>query len=190
MGLGLGSGLNTGAMLSWSPPDAAGLSLWFKKRQGILAKFNDGGDETYSPLRTFGSEVDAIEDSDRIVRWVGNGGTDKDFYQEETDDMPRVEITANHDGSLLFGNAAEKFMNLVEAGSDSDTTLALSGAFTILVRLNPLNLTAARGILGQSGVTTEFIRFGAGASNLDNSVRMKIDNNIIDFTDSGSNKFP
>ena len=187
MGLGLGSGLTTGAMLSWSPTDATGLSLWFKKRLGIFVKFNDGGDETYSPLRSFGEGN--VEDSDRIIRWVGNGGTDKDFYQATSDDMPRAEISQAHEGSLHFANAA-KFMNLVEAGSTTGTTVALSGAFTVLIRLQPTDLSASRGILGQTGVTTEFVRFGAGASNLDDSVRMKIDNNTVDFTDSGSNTFP
>ena len=187
MGLGLGSGLTTGTMLSWSPTDTTGLSLWFKKRLGIFVKFNDGGDETYSPLRSFGEGN--VEDSDRIIRWVGNGGTDKDFYQATSDDMPRAEISQAHEGSLFFASAA-KFMNLVEAGSTTGTTVALSGAFTVLVRLQPTDLSASRGILGQTGVTTEFVRFGAGASNLDDSVRMKIDNNTVDFTDSGSNTFP
>lgn len=184
--LGLGNSLiSSNSPIAWSPKDVGTLQMWFKAFDGIFAQFNAGGDTEYNPLTT-GSD---LEDDDRIVRWVGRPDSRMDFYQEGSNDMPRYEIAQGVEGSLHFPNAA-KFMNLVETGTTTATVVNLSSAFTILIRCQPTSLAVARGILGQTGSGAEFIRFGAGASNLNNAVRMKIDGTAVDFTDTGSNTFP
>lgn len=184
--LGLGNSLiSSSSPIAWSPKDVGTLQMWFKAFDGIFAQFNAGGDTEYNPLTT-GSN---LEDDDRVTRWVGRPDSRLDFYQEGSNDMPRYEIAQGVEGSLHFPNAA-KFMNLVETGTTTPTFVALPSAFTVLIRCQPTSLTTARGILGQTSSETEFIRFGAGASNLDDSVRMKIDNTAIDFTGGGSDVFP
>ena len=181
--LGLGSSLSsTSATTSWAPSDAARYpALWFRNNQGIVS--DESGDGTsYSPVRT--SELGNLSDEDKINEWVGVGNTGKTFHQETAADKPRFETDAADFGSLAFPSAA-KFMNLVDA-EGSATNINLTGAFTILVRCKPTDFTNSNAILGSND--EEFLRFGAGSGNLDDSIRLKIDNNAVSFTES-SNTF-
>jgi len=186
MGLGLGSGLTTGTISSWSPNDVGRFpELWFEKNSNIIAQYSDDGTE-YSETTTGADLIDL----DRILRWNGKGFTNKAFHQDVSNDMPRYEADGADAGTLNFASG-EKFMNLVEgvlSGSTAET-VDFANEFSILIRCKPANFDAARALLGQTASANEFIGFGAGASNLDDSIRMKIDNNTVDFTDSGSNTF-
>lgn len=185
--LGLNSSLiSSSSMSTWSPNDVfRSPELWFEKNTNMTAFANTDGTE-YSP------EVSTpnLTDGDRVIRWNGKGNSLKDFLQETSDDMPRYEADGADAGTLHFANAA-KFMNLMEGGSGGSTpeTVDFTGQFTILIRCKPTDLGNTKGLLGQTASANEFIRFGAGSSNLDDSVRMKIDGNTVDFTDSGSNTF-
>ena len=185
--LGLNSSLISASSISaWSPNDVARPpELWFEKNTNIIAQFSDDGTE-YSPTTT-GAD---LNDLDRILRWNGKGSTNKAFHQEVSNDMPRYEADGADAGTLNFASAA-KFMNLVEGVADGTTaeTVDFANEFSVLVRCKPANFDVARALLGQTASANEFIRFGAGASNMDDSIRMKIDNNTVDFTDSGSNTF-
>ena len=181
MGLGLGASITSGGYVSFSPDNISNMLLWFQSNSSsvsnlLTAKFSDDGTE-YSPVRTDGN----LTDGDRIQRWGGQGSTAFDFFINNSTDMPRFEADA--DEGLSF--PAGKYMDLVEAGTTTDDTIDLTGAFTVFIRCKPTNLDTSRALLGQSGTQQEFVRIGASsASGLNKSVRLKIDNNNVDFAES------
>jgi hypothetical protein len=180
--LGLGTGITYGnAIGGWSPESVARPpTLWFRRNSGIIS--SESGDGTsYSPVRS--SEIGNLSDEDKIEQWTGQGGTALNFRQETPADMPRFETDAADLGALAFPQAS-KFMDLIEAGG-SGTTANFTGQFTMLVHCRPTDLSTTRALLADSD--TEFLRFGGGAGSFENTIRMKIDNNAVNFTNSGAN---
>ncbi len=181
MGLGLGASITSGGYVPFSPDNISNMLLWFQSNSSsvsnlLTAKFSDDGTE-YSPVRTDGN----LTDGDRIQRWGGQGSTAFDFFINVAVDMPRFEADAGEGLSFPAG----KYMDLVEAGSTTDDTIDLTGAFTVFIRCKPTNFDTSRALLGQTASAQEFIRLGAsGALGINKSVRLKIDNNNVDFSES------
>jgi hypothetical protein len=179
--LGLGNSIVSGGYVPFSPDDISNILLWFQSNSNLTsnlltAKFNSANVE-YDPVRTDGN----LTDGDRIQRWGGQGGTAFDFFINVSTDMPRFEADAGEGLSFPAG----KYMDLVEAGTTTDDTIDFTGAFTVFIRCKPTNLDTSRALLGQSASAQEFIRIGAsGAAGMNKSVRLKIDNNNVDFTES------
>jgi hypothetical protein len=181
--LGLGSSLiSSSPTMAWAPTDVSRPpSLWFRNNTGIVS--DEAGDGTaYSPDRT--SELGNLSDEDKISDWIGHASTNLSFNQETDADKPRFETDAADLGSLAFPNAA-KFMNLIATGGSAET-VNFGNNFTILVRCKVTNLSGARAILGHDD--QEFLRFGSTAGNLNNTIRFRIDNTALDFTEA-SNTF-
>jgi hypothetical protein len=180
--LGLGTGITYGnAIGGWSPESVARPpTLWFRRNSGIISSESTDG-TSYSPSRT--SELGNLSDEDKITEWQGQGGTTVNFQQTTAADMPRFETDAADLGALAFPQAS-KFMDLIEAGG-SGTTANFTGQFTMLVHCRPTDLSTTRALLADSD--TEFLRFGGGAGSFENTIRMKIDNNAVNFTNSGAN---
>lgn len=181
--LGLGSSLiSTSAITEWSPTDIIRPPvLWFRNNTGIVS--NEAGDGTnYDTHRT--SELGNLSDEDKINNWIGRGDTNLTFNQEVSADKPRFETDAADLGSLAFPNAA-KFMNLIATGGSAEQ-VDLANNFTILVRCKVTDLSGTRAILGHND--QEFLRFGSTAGNLNNTIRLRIDNTALDFTEA-SNTF-
>ena len=181
--LGLGNSLiSSSPTMTWAPTDIArNPALWFRNNTGIVS--NEAGDGTsYGTHRT--SELGNLSDEDKINNWIGHASTNLSFNQETSADKPRFETDTADFGSLAFPNAA-KFMNLIATGGSAET-VDLGNNFTILVRCKVTDLTGTRAILGHND--QEFLRFGSTAGNLNNTIRLRIDNTALDFTEA-SNTF-
>tara|TARA_R100001591_G_scaffold117556_1_gene137281 strand:- start:273 stop:1088 length:816 start_codon:yes stop_codon:yes gene_type:complete len=179
--LGLAISIPSSNVFDWSPDDhERPPTLWFRNNHGIIS--SEGGDGvSYSPDRS--SELGNLSDEDKIKQWTGQGSTALNFRQTTAADMPRFETDAADFGSLAFPNAA-KYMDLFEDGG-SGSTARFSAQFTILVRCKVTDLSAARTVLGDDD--EEFIRFGGGSGQLTNTIRMKINNNAVNFTNGSGN---
>ena len=181
--LGLGSSLiSTSATTEWAPTDVTRSPvLWFRNNTGIVS--NEAGDGTsYGTHRT--SELGNLSDEDKINNWIGHASTNLSFNQEVSADKPRFETDTADFGSLAFPNAA-KFMNLIATGGSAEQ-VDLANNFTILVRCKVTDLSGARAILGHDN--QEFLRFGSTAGNLNNTIRLRINNTALDLTEA-SNTF-
>tara|TARA_R100001163_G_C5022448_1_gene164903 strand:- start:46 stop:855 length:810 start_codon:yes stop_codon:yes gene_type:complete len=179
--LGLGNSLiSSSPNMSWAPTDVLRPpSLWFRNNTGIVSdEAGDGSSHSHT------SELGNLADEDKISDWIGHASTNLAFNQETPADKPRFETDAADFGSLAFPNAA-KFMNLIAIGGGAET-VDLANNFTILVRCKVTDLSSARAILGDTD--QEFLRFGSTAGNLNNTIRLRIDNTALDFTEA-SNTF-
>ena len=170
MGLGLGLGASTSGYVSWSPSSVSNLTLWLAVNKNITAD-QDNSNGALSPVHS--SNLGTMDDVDQINKWGGFGGTTLNATQTSQVDKPRWEADAADFGGVKFVGAAD-FLDL-------SAQINCSGAFTMVARVKPSDLSGARAMLGH--LNTEFFQF-----HTNKVLRVKIDNNIVDFTES-SNTF-
>ena len=168
MGLGLGLGASTSGYVSWSPSTVSNLTLWLAVNKNIQAD-QDNSNASLSPVHS--SNLGTMDDLDQINKWSGFGGTTLNAVQTTQEDKPRWEADAADFGGVKFVNAAD-FLNLT-------AQINCNGAFTMVARIKPTDLSGARAVLGH--LNTEFFQL-----NHNKLIRVKVDNNIIDFEETSN----
>ena len=160
--LGLGSSL-TSNTYSWGPGSVPNLTLWLAVNKHIEAN-QDNSNASLSPVHS--SNLGTMDDLDQINKWGAHGNTTINAVQTTQADKPRWEADAADFGGAKFVNAAD-FLDL-------SAQINCSGAFTMVVRMKPTDLSGARAVLGH--LNTEFFQI-----NNNKVMRVKVDNNIVDF---------
>lgn len=166
--LGLGNSITSGGYTAWSPSSVSNLTLWLAVNKNIQANQDSGGN-TLNPVHQ--SNLSTMQDGDLINKWAGFGGTTLNAVQTTEVDKPQWESDAADYGGAKW-TSGDFF--------DMSAQITSADAFSIVVRLKPV-FGGARAILGH--LSTEFLQFHS-----DKTLRIKVDNNIVDFA-GGSNTF-
>lgn len=166
--LGLGNSITSSGYIPWSPSTVSNLTLWLAVNKNIKAD-QDNFNNTLNPPHS--SNAGTMEDIDQIASWSAFGNTTINAVQTYQPDKPRWEADAADFGGVKFVGAGD-FLDL-------SAQINCSGAFTMVVRIKPTDLSSARAVLGH--LNTEFFQI-----NHNKLMRVKVDNNIVDFEETSN----